>query len=573
MSHVERPDADPSRTVPALLKRLDQERAARKAGELELARQATRLRETEERLRKEARRSRALSAAVETATEGIALLNGREHFVYTNRAFEALFGFPHRALIGTSWRDLYDEATVRKVERDVRPILQEHGVWRGEAVARTAGGRTVQQEVLLTQIGNGGAICTARDISERKRRDAQVREMESRLRAAEHDAAVAVVGHAIAHDFNNVIAVISSYARLIEEDLPDDPENRRRAQRILQATAQATQVVQALQADPSGETPTLGPCDLSHLVQTAVEIMEAMRPQGVTVHTDILPGLRVRTDDVLLSRCIFNVVKNGYEALGPAGILKVRLARKPDRPFARDGEALFIGDPDVSPGAVLEITDTGAGIPQDKLGQIFDPFYTTKTRRGGAGLGLGLQSLKILADTTGATLRVESVPQRGTRVSILFRADDDGIAIPHDQETGMAGQDTDAGGDAATGNSPSAGSLTIFLVDDDPMVGEPLAETLRRLGYWATWFQHPEDALSELRSEPDQADLLLTDYSMPGLTGDRLAKMVRAVCPSLPIILYSGQAGYLPRDPLFSAILRKPLAPEDLKRAIDSALG
>ena len=573
MTQVERPDVASEETVASLHQRLDRERALRKSYEEALAKQVARLGQVEEKLRKETRRSRALSAAVETAREGIALLNGREHFVYTNRAYEALFGFPHRALIGTSWRDLYDDATASTFDRVVRPLLHQHGVWQGEAVARTADGRTVQQEVLLTQIGTGGAICTTRDISDRKRRDAKVREMESRLRAAEHEAAVAVVGHAVAHDFNNVIAVISSYARLIEEDLLDDPENRRRAQRILQAAGQATQVVQALQSDPSGEAPALGICDLSHLVRTAVDIMEAMRPAGVTVHTDILPGLQVRTDDVLLSRCILNVVKNGYEALGDKGILKVRLARKPDRPFTQDGEALIVGDPDPAPGAILEITDTGAGIPPDRLGQIFDPFYTTKPRRGGAGLGLGLQSLKLLTDTTGAALRVESVPQEGTRVSILFKADDPIIpwngalteADPADHSTHNE--------DETTAEATPTSSVTIFLVDDDPMVGEPLAETLRRLGYWATWFQHPEDALSELRSEPDQADLLLTDYSMPRLTGDRLAKKVRAACPTLPIILYSGQAGYLPRDPLFAAILRKPLSPEDLKRAIDAALG
>jgi len=546
--------ADLAIEVEKLGKRLAREKRARRQAEELLEEKSAELFDASERLKSESARARALASAVEAATDGLALTDAEGNFTYMNAAHAAMFDYALDELIGKSWTVLYSPGVVSFISEAVMPVVATHGSWRGELEGLSKSGEPISQEVVLTLNSDGGLICSTRDIGERLRRDREGRELETRLLKAEREAALFTVGNAVAHDFNNLIAAISGYALLLQSDLDEGSQSHERAGRILEAAEQASGVVRALEVERNNDIRTLGEIDLVKLMRTGLAISDAIRPRGISLDVN-LPDLAIVTcNEVLLSRALMNIAKNAFDAMGEVGTFSVKLGSSRSHRFSRRSYTHFIGDPDRVCSNVLELIDTGPGISPEKLQDIFTPFTTTKGALRGSGLGL--LSLKALADFRSTAVEVETWPGEGTCFRILF-TDNQFVA-----------------GDAPRRNhSRSAEGARIILVDDNASVGQMLVETLERQGFFPVWESNPRKALQMIVSAPGEFDVLLTDLTMPQLAGDELARRVREVQPQLPIILYSGQAGYLPADPIYADILTKPISPDRLKQSIASALG
>lgn len=471
-----------------------------------------------------------------------------------NAAHARLFGCAVDDLAGAHWSVLYDAPARRMLEQTALPAVMADGAWRGEVVGRARDGTPVFQEVVLGRRSGGGLVCTTRDTGERRRREQDVRELESRLLKAEREAALFTIGNAVAHDFNNLIAAISGYALLLQAETEPGSSPHERAGRIAEAAEQASAVVRSLEVERSEDVRSVQTLDLARILRTGLVIAEAIRPDTVEIDVDIAETAPVQSNEVLLSRALLNITKNAFEAMDGPGTLSVRLAPGPAPLLAAGAHLHRIGEPVTDPLWVIEITDSGPGIAPDKLQRIFAPFETTKKSRQGSGLGL--LSLAALADSRTASVEVESEPGRGTRFRLLF---------PDRSRPGPAlGQ--------VVSPSEIHGMARVLLVDDNTRVGEMLAETVEALGFEAEWLADPLVAIEEIESGRADVDVLVTDLTMPGLSGDALARRAKAARPDLPVILYSGQAGYVPADALFSAVLTKPIAPQDLRQAIESAL-
>ncbi len=537
-----------------LQRRLDRERRARVEAERLLEDKSASLYEALERLRSEAARVRALAEAIETASDGIALTDAHGHFVDMNAAHARLFGYRVDDLAGAHWSVLYDPPARRMLEQTALPAAMQDGAWRGEVVGRACDGTPVFQEVVLGRRSGGGLVCTTRDTSERRRREHDVRELESRLLKAEREAALFTIGNAVAHDFNNLIAAISGYALLLQAETEPGSSPHERAGRIAEAAEQAAAVVRSLEVERSQDVRSVETIDLSRILRTGLAIAEAIRPDEVEIDVEIVETAPVPSNEVLLSRALLNITKNAFEAMAGEGRISVRLGPQPGPPLSPGAHLHRIGAPVTNPLWVIEITDTGPGIAADKLQRIFAPFETTKKARQGSGLGL--LSLAALADSRTASVEVESKPGRGTRFRLLFP--------DRTQPRPVREQ--------VVGPGEIHGVARILLVDDNTRVGEMLAETVEALGYEAEWFADPLVAIAEIESGRADLDVLITDLTMPGLNGDGLARRAKAARPDLPVILYSGQSGYVPADALFSAVLTKPIRPHDLRQAIESGL-
>ncbi|NBC20826.1 MAG: response regulator [Alphaproteobacteria bacterium] len=547
------PDGETS--IAHLRKRLDRERRARIEAERLLEAKSTELFDACERLKAEARRAGALASAVEAASDGIALADANGIFTHMNTAHAHMFGYETHELIGQLWSDLYEDDTARYIDEVAMPDLFENGHWRGEVTGRSKAGAPVHQEVVLSLRNDGGLICATREIGERLEREREAHELEARLRKAEHEAALFTLGNAVAHDFNNLIAAISGYARLLQSDLQEGGESHDRAARILEAAEQASDVVRSLEVDRHNDIQKTEEIDLVKLLRTGLAISRAIRPAGIRVETNLPESAIVRCNEVLLSRALINIAKNAFEAMGERGVLSVNISFQPSLSPGPDAHSFCLGETGRTGTVVLEMCDTGPGICQSRLQEIFQPFTTSKPPMRGSGLGL--LSLKALADSRTAGVEVESSPGNGTCFRIHFgepagaRASD---TVP-DRLEGDIGE-----------------RVRVLVVDDNAAVGKMLTETLVRLGFDAIWEGDAACALDRIETESFRLDVLLTDLTMPAMDGNELARRARAARASLPMILYSGQSGYIQHDPVFADILTKPIAPERLKRAIHAAI-
>ncbi|RMG84988.1 MAG: response regulator, partial [Candidatus Dadabacteria bacterium] len=240
-----------------------------------------------------------------------------------------------------------------------------------------------------------------------------------------------------------------------------------------------------------------------------------------------------------LQRIVMNLVTNAYQAVGPGGG-RVRVAVAPDRDGVR-----------------IEVADDGPGIPEDVLPRIFEPYFTTKGV--GEGSGLGLAVVKGLVEAMEGRIEVESEPGRGARFTVwLPRA-----APPSDGETGED-------------EAPRGRGERVLVVDDEPAVGEATAAMLRALGYRAERVADPGEALARVEAQPGAWDLVLSDQTMPGMTGDELCRRLRRAAPDLPVLLCTGYHETLDESAAAAAgaagLVFKPLTAGELARAVAAAL-
>lgn len=542
-----------------LERKLNRERRAREEAERLLEEKSSQLFDANQRLEAEAKRARSLVTAIQSASDGIALTDADGLFVFMNKAHAAMFGYEVDELIGQSWSILYSAKELKRFDKQIMPDFGRYGFWSGETTGQAKTGDYVLQDIALTALPDGGLICATRDITKRRANLIRARELEQRLQKAEQEAALFTVGNAVAHDFNNLIGAISGYAVLIQRNLDEASEPFKYAERISQAADQAAGVIRSLELERTNDTNTLDEVDLASLVRTGVSIAEAIRPPGITMDVDIPTSARVQANEVTLSRCLLNISKNAFEAMGEEGELLIRVTDSPTDPFDEQTAYVSLGEPSVHYEWIIEICDTGTGIRQEKLDKIFEPFFTTKTTFKGSGLGL--LSLTALVESGMAFVEVISRLDYGTQFRLSFKAE--GVeknATPNSEPDMMPASSHD-------GQNPH-----VLVVEDEAMMGEVIASTLKNLGYSCDLRHDPRKALALLEDDAYRVDLVLTDLTMPHIRGDDFSDRVKTLRADLPVIIYSGQAGYIKPDPKYAAILRKPIAAHDLDDAIQSAL-
>lgn len=541
--------------VARLERQLDREQRAREEAEQLLEAKSSELFDLAEKLAEEAQRNESLAAAVEAASDGVALTDNEGRFTYMNRAHAALFGYTPAELLGRPWSVLYTESGAAHFVWHIIPQVMRDGMWRGEALGLSKTGERVEQEVVLGALSDGGLMCTTRDASKRRARARAEKSLQERLSKADRDAVLLTMASAVAHDFNNLTGAISGYAQLIGMMQGHDPKILGYAENILLATSQATDIVRSLNHSLVDGEPVMTKLDLKFVLERSIGIVEALCPETIDIEVDYDDVGEIIADELMVSRSIINVVKNAFEAMPEGGKLIIR-QRIETRSMIGEGRVeCRLGESDAPISAVLEIIDQGIGIAQDEVCQIFVPRRTTKALL--QGTGLGLTSLKMLAETGQATVEIETELEQGTGFRILFRDPSVRSVAPAPV---MAAED-------------HIGATKLLLVEDDEAVGQMMVETLSLLGFGVTWEKDPLKALDLVRTDPAAHALIVTDWAMPRMDGGAFARAVRAVDNKVPMILCSGHAASVADKNMFARIFEKPVDTLVLSKAITRITG
>jgi signal transduction histidine kinase/CheY-like chemotaxis protein len=407
------------------------------------------------------------------------------------------------------------------------------------------------------------AVENARLFAELNRSYADLQRAQEELVRAEKLRALGQLAAGIAHDLNNTLAAILGQAELVRT-LTTDPEIVDSLAILEVAATDGAQVVRRLQGfsrqQPAG---ALVPCDLARAVTEALEITrphwrdDAQR-QGrlIEVKTDLqgLPPVLGRVSEI--REALTNLILNAVDAMPEGGTLSVggqlvhsptgQLGERPALPSQATDEPLAHPTSWVE----LTVTDTGIGMPEDVRRRAFEPFFTTK---GGRGTGLGLSMVYGIMERHGGSIEAGSTPGHGATFTLRFQT------IPEHPPTAPA---------RPPGRCPSR---RILVIDDDPRVRGTIAGLLRAAGHRITEAANGGEGLLRFTEEP--AELVLTDLSMPEVTGWDVAAAVKARVPTCPVVLLTGWADRQTEEPagpdLVDRILHKPVRLQELLQVIE----
>ncbi len=389
--------------------------------------------------------------------------------------------------------------------------------------------------LLALALAAGLILWALRDIVER-------RQAEARMAQTQKLEAVGQLTGGVAHDFNNLLTVVIGGLNMLLKRITDEKQ-RAIAEQMLEAAKRGDRLTKQLLAFSRGKQMELSAVDLHQLVPGMNDLLRRSIEAGTTLEFNLHPDARwVRSDANQLELAILNLVINARDAMPEGGRIEIAV-----RPSAKSA---FVE---------LCVSDNGIGMPKDVADRAMEPFFTTKP--SGKGTGLGLAQVYGAVRQFGGSMEIDSAPARGTTVRLLLPR----VDAPGEQQQNEP--------EAAAAPLASGAGQRVLVVDDEPGVRAFMAETLREAGFDAVEAEDPGAALRLL--EARQPDLLLTDYSMPGMTGLELAEHARARANGeLRVLIVSGYADAeaLEASAARPALLRKPFDENALIAAVRDAL-
>jgi signal transduction histidine kinase/FixJ family two-component response regulator len=373
------------------------------------------------------------------------------------------------------------------------------------------------------------------DVTDRKQLEAQL------VQAGKMDALGQLTG-GVAHDFNNVLAAVLGGARLLERRAPLDERHRRIVEQMRVAAERGADLVRRMMAFARRQELTPVYLTPSAVCEEVAGLVEQTLGSQVTLEWDCSAcDLVFHADRSQLELALVNLIINARDAMPEGGTVRVAISELACAPSGQIGAASSL---------LIEVTDTGSGMPPEVLERITEPFFTTKGV--GKGTGLGLSMVAGFVQQSGGSIDIVSEVGKGTAVRITMPA-----VRPRPAEPGAP-------------HEPAAGEgialRHVIVVDDDPAVRSIVAEQLRELGASVREMASGADALAALAAASEPVELLLTDYAMPGLNGLQTIAEARALRPELGCALMTGYADDRIESliPHSTRLLRKPIAPGDL---------
>ncbi|UZP66342.1 cache domain-containing protein [Desulfovibrio mangrovi] len=381
------------------------------------------------------------------------------------------------------------------------------------------------------------------------------KQMEKELRHAQKMEAIGIFAGGIAHDFNNILGAITSCSELALSDTPTNSPVHEDLRHVLKAAKRGKNLVKRIKAFSRRTDAPRHAVNMQSVIKECMHLLQTFIPATIDVRVKInAHGAQVLADPDQLLQVVMNLCTNAEQAMrGMKGALSVTL----DVEDLSVDRARALALP---PGVYvrLVVSDTGVGMKPVVAKRIFEPFYTTRKKSGGTGLGLSMSHSIIKMH--GGTITVQSVPGKGSNFTVYLPC----TGISEERET-----------HEEVAVLPR-GTETILLVDDDEDLAYSVSKLFTRLGYDVVSKTSSPEALDYFASDPGGVDLMLTDHMMPTLTGVELTREIHKVRADLPVILYSGfeGSGLLPRIPKdwktvgVSAFFTKPFETVELCSAV-----
>jgi PAS domain S-box-containing protein len=475
-------------------------------------------------------------------------------FTSVNRAMVSMLGWSREELVGRHYSMLATPATLAQWDGRIRRALAGERLPQiFESEIRRQDGRVMPIECRTGFIRNEAGLPvgiqgTYRNLTERKR-------FVEQLRQSQKMQAIGTLAGGIAHDFNNILAVIIGYTELTTYGLPSTSPAWHNLQQVLAASKRAKDLVQQILTFSRKNEQERKPINLVPLIEEALRLLRASLPTTIDIRQELTVDIgTVLADPTQMQQVLLNLCANAeYAMRATGGQLYVGLE-------AVEGDAaLTARHPELQPGPYLCLTvrDTGCGIGSELLERIFEPFFTTK--QVGAGTGMGLAVVHGIVVGHGGTITVQSTPGSGTTFAIY---------LPRLPET--------AEGDIPPEDVIPRGKGRILFVDDEDAIAHLGQALLEPLGYEVVVSNSSLAALETFRAAAHRFHLVITDQTMPAMTGEALAKALRQIRPDIPIILCTGFSHTMDAEKAralgIDAFLLKPLRAWELSATIQQVL-
>jgi len=523
---------------------------------LACTREITARKAAEQALRESGEQYRAI---FNSAVDGLTLWDADGRIVDVNASFLSMFRYPRAEVLGSDGGVVPDALREHCRSRLASVLAGEP--CRSELRVARRDGTLFDVEVrgvAMQYRDRPHVLAIVRDLTPQREAERARAELEARLRQAQKMEAIGQMAGGIAHDFNNLLTTILGYVTLASDAAPD-ARVRHYLEEARSASGRARDLIAQMLAFSRGRRGNPRPVAIDAVTGEVIRLLRSSFPSSVTIATEFTPGTPAAViDPVQLEQVVLNLCINARDAMGSRGEIRVRIGR------ASVGAQACASCRGSASGDWVELSveDTGAGVPPEVRERIFEPFFTTK--EVGQGTGMGLATVHGIVHEHGGHLLVERGPEGGARFRALF---------PAAQQASGAGESER---ERAPGLPRGTLAGRVVLVDDEPAVARFMAELLSHWGLAVRTFGDPHAALDALRADPSSADLVLTDQTMPGMTGLDLARACRALPAPMPVVLYTGYADGAPRGALdaagVAALVHKPVDPGALFDTLRSLL-
>jgi len=493
-----------------------------------------------------------LATAIEHAAESVIISNKSGTIQYVNPAFEQLSGFSREEIVGQNFRIFRSDKHDKGFYKDMWEVISRGNIWSGHITNRMKDDTLREFETKISPVHNRSGdivsfVSVNRDVTQEK-------VLEAQLHQSQRMQSIGTLAGGIAHDFNNILSAIIGYTELTIDYLENGSLPYNNLQEVLEAGERAKGLINQILTFSRQSEQDLKPLQLKLIVKEALKLIRATLPSTIEIHQDLTSDAAILGDQIKIHQVLMNLCTNAGHAMpGKGGMLSVCLSE------VELDSSFRIKHFDIKSGSYLKlsISDTGHGMSASLMERIFDPFFTTKEK--GKGTGMGLSVVHGIVKSHNGTIHVYSEPGEGSTFNVYLPI------IEKQLEQKIRAE-----------KPIPTGTEHILFVDDEESLINMGKQLLVSLGYDVTTRISSIEALELFKTRPDTFDLVITDLTMPNMTGDELAKQLMAIRSDIPVILCTGFSTRITEEKAKSmgirAFILKPLIRKDIAETIRKVL-
>lgn len=507
--------------------------------------------------RKNAEQERSnLTSLIDQSIDNIMITNTQGTIQYVNPAFERISGYKLDEVKDKSTNILKSGIHDDEFYKNLWETIKQGRMWSGLISNKAKNGSIFEEETFIFPIyDKNNTICNFGAI---KRDTTEKHKMEEQLRQSQKMKAIGTLAGGIAHDFNNILNSISGFTELSMRHLATDSKEYSHLEQVIKASDLAADLVQQILTFSRQEEQNIHPLKIQFIIKEAMKFLRSSIPSTVEITDSIDKDCEtILADPTQVHQIIMNLVTNSYHAIKENGFGKIEVTLE-NETIEEVNSFKSINLPS-GKYIKLSVSDTGCGIASDKMHEIFEPYYTTKKK--GEGTGLGLSIIYGIVKNYNGEIEVESTPGSGT----IFK-----IYLPVFVE-----EDEDAI-DLIEIEAIPRGTEHIMVVDDDEVLVNLNTTILESLGYKVSGFTSSLEALENYKKNPEIFDLLLTDMTMPDMTGSDLSREILSIRKDMPIIICTGFSDMINEEQAkelgIEDFLMKPMTIKNLSKSIRKGL-
>lgn len=488
-------------------------------------------------------------------------INGR--FTFINKQFEKLFHFKREDIIGKSLHDVFSKDIADEMKRNDKDVLKTGQALESEELAPQDDGMHTYTSIkfpLYDDERHVYGICgISSDITSRIKMAKEKAFLESQLLHTQKMQAIGQLTGGVAHDFNNLLAVILGYTELSQEMYAKDNEGLNdNLKEIYTAGTRGRDLIQQMMIysrKDQGDGAELLSMNLEEVVKETVSLLQATFPASINIETSTQENIpNIKSNSSLISQVLMNLCINAKDGMGKEGNLLITLnVESFNNQLCSSCHEIF-SDTYVA----INIKDDGKGIAEDILDRIFEPFFTSK--KVGEGTGMGLSVVHGVVHKLGGHIVVTSTVGEGTNFKVLLPISDEKIETKNNEKLNDNTQ-------------YDFSDLTVMVVDDEPAIAGFLERSLKLCKAKVEVFTSSQQALAHFEGEPEKVDIVITDQTMPDLTGVALSEKLLALRSDIAIILCTGYSTEITEESAFKlgikSFMHKPVKMEKLYSIIN----